>query len=59
MEGINPSTGQSQCRSKFKDAVSFAQTIMADTSLKTHWSKKLKVKNRLFNALVKYHLTSR
>src|SRR6187551_2538433 len=56
MSGIVATEAQSRCRSDFKKGVSFAKAILHDPALKREWQQKLKVKRRLFNAILKYYL---
>ena len=56
MSNIKPTGAQSQCRNYFKEAVSLAKPICSDPKAKDEWMKKLKVKRRLFNALVSYFM---
>jgi hypothetical protein len=56
MKEIIATEAQRNCRNNFKIAVSFAKAILQDPSMKRKWEHKLKVKRRLFNAILKYYL---
>lgn len=53
MGDITPSTFQLSNRSLFKQAVASAKEIYRDPAKKEAWQKKLGIKKRLFNALIK------
>lgn len=56
MSGIKPSKLQKQKRSKFSDAVAYAQSIIRDPLLKAAYAKKLKKGQRVYNAAIKEFL---
>ncbi len=56
MTEIIPSTFQLANRSLFKQAVAFAKEIYKHADKKQAWQKKLGIKTRLFNALIKFWL---
>ena len=56
MTRIAASTEQRRCRNLFKEAVTYAQKIMADPVKKEEWLNKIKRKNRLFNQVIKYYM---
>jgi hypothetical protein len=53
---VLPTAAQYNCRSNFKAAVLFAKEILADANKLKCWQQRLKVKYRLFNALIKHYL---
>ncbi|MCW3091396.1 MAG: hypothetical protein JWP81_2465 [Ferruginibacter sp.] len=56
MTNIVATPAQCQCRSLFKEAVTFASSIMADPIEKKRWQQKKGIKHRLFNALIKHYM---
>lgn len=56
MKEIIATEAQRQCRNDFIKAVAFAKAILQEPSSKRQWQQKLKVKRRLFNAILKYYL---
>ena len=57
MSGIEPSKLQKQKRSKFSDAVAYAQSIIRDPLLKAAYIKKLKKGQRVYNAAIREFLS--
>lgn len=57
MSGIKPSKLQKQKRSKFSDAVAYAQSIIRDPLLKAAYTKKLKKGQRVYNAAIREFLS--
>jgi hypothetical protein len=57
MSGIKPSKLQKQKRSKFSDAVAYAQGIIRDPARKAAYAKKLKKGQRVYNAAIKEFLS--
>lgn len=56
MKEIIATDAQRKCRNDFAKAVSFAKAILHEPLMKKEWQQKLKVKRRLFNAILKYYL---
>jgi hypothetical protein len=56
MSGIKPSKLQKQKRSKFSDAVAYAQSIIHNPALKDAYAKKLKKGQRIYNAAIREFL---
>ena len=56
MTKIIASAQQRKCRYMFKEAVGYAQHIMADPAKKAEWLKKVKKKHRVFNQIIKYFM---
>ena len=58
MTRIIASGKQRKCRNLFREAVAFAMSVMADPVQKEAYKKKLKVRYRLFNRLIKEYMTA-
>ena len=56
MTKIIASASQRKCRNMFKEAVAYAKTVMADPVKKKEWQKKIKIKNRVFNRIIKEYM---
>ena len=53
MTRIIASAQQRKCRNLFKEAVAYAKTVIADPVKKKEWEKKVKIKYRVFNRIIK------
>ena len=58
MSGIVASKGQRRCRNIFKEAVAYARKVIADPVLKNEWQKKLRRRNGVYNAAVKFYMNN-
>jgi len=56
MTRIIASESQRKCRNLFREAVKWANTIMAKPEKKKKWLKKVRKKHTLFNQLIKYYM---
>ena len=56
MTRIIASAQQRKCRDLFKEAVAYAKTIIADPVKKKEWQKKVKIKYRVFNRVIKEYI---
>ena len=56
MTRIIASAGQRKCRNLFKEAVAYAKTVIADPVKKAAWEKKVKIKYRVFNRVIKEYM---
>ena len=56
MTKIIASAGQRKCRNLFKEAVAYAKTVIADPVKKKEWEKKVKIKYRVFNRVIKEYM---
>lgn len=56
MTRIIASESQRKCRNLFREAVKWANTIMANPEKKREWLKKVRKKHTLFNQLIKYYM---
>ena len=56
MTRIIASAGQRKCRNLFKEAVAYARTVIADPVKKKEWQKRIKVKYRVFNRVIREYM---
>ena len=56
MTKIIASAGQRKCRNLFKEAVAYTKTVIADPVKKKEWEKKVKIKYRVFNRVIKEYM---
>ena len=56
MSRIIASARQRKCRNLFKEAVAYAKTVIADPVKKNEWEKKVKIKYRVFNSVIKEYM---
>ena len=56
MTRIIASAKQRKCRNLFKEAVEYAKQVIADPVEKAAWQKKLRKRNGVFNAAVKFYM---
>ena len=56
MTKIIASAGQRKCRNLFKEAVAYAKTVMVDPVKKKEWQKRIKIKYRVFNRIIKEYM---
>ena len=56
MTKIIASAGQRKCRNLFKEAVAYAKTVIADPLKKKEWQKRIKVKYRVFNRVIREYM---
>ncbi len=56
MSKITATEAQRNCRNKFKEAMAYAKTIMADPVHKKQWERKAKRKSRAVNFIIKAYL---
>ena len=60
MSGIIASAKQRKCRNIFKEAVAYAQTVIADPVKKAEWQKRIRRRNGVYNkAITAYMLKAR
>jgi hypothetical protein len=53
MSGIIASIRQRKCRNRFKEAVAYAKTVIADPVLKAEWQKRIKRRNGVYNKAIR------
>ena len=56
MTRIIASAQQRKCRDLFKEAVAYAKTVIADPIKKKEWQKRIKVKYRVFNRIIREYM---
>ena len=56
MTRIIASAKQRKCRNLFKEAVEYAKQVIADPAEKAAWQKRLRRRNGVFNAAVKFYM---
>ena len=56
MTRIIASAKQRKCRNLFKEAVEYAKQVIADPVEKAAWQKRLRKRNGVFNAAVKFYM---
>ena len=56
MTRIIASVQQRKCRNLFKEAVAYAKTVIADPVKKKEWQKKVRIKHRVFNRIIKEYM---
>ena len=56
MTRIIATAKQRKCRNLFKEAVEYAKQVIADPEAKAAWQKRLRRRNGVFNAAVKFYM---
>jgi hypothetical protein len=60
MKGIIASAKQRKCRNVFREAVAYAQTVIADPVKKAEWQKRIRRRNGVYNkAITAYMLKAK
>jgi hypothetical protein len=56
MTRIIASMAQRKCRDRFKEAVIYAKTVIADSEKKRQWQKRIWRRNGVYNEAVKFYM---
>jgi len=56
MRGIIASAKQRKCRNIFKEAVAYAQAVIADPVKKAEWQSRIKRRNGVYNKAIKAYM---